>query len=52
MNKNEAFSRVLIDGLLADHGWNITDPNAVRYEVVMADGTRAYFFNHSLTDNT
>lgn len=41
MNKNEAFSRVLIDGLLADQGWVITDPNAVRYEVVMQDGTRA-----------
>lgn len=31
MNKNEAFSRVIIDGLLADQGWNTTDPNAVRY---------------------
>ncbi len=41
MNKNEAFSRVIIDGLLADQGWNITDPNAVRFEVVMPDGTRA-----------
>jgi type I restriction enzyme R subunit len=39
MNRNEAFSRVLIDGLLADQGWVITDPNAVRYEVVMQDGT-------------
>ena len=28
MNKNEAFSRVIIDGLLADQGWNTTDPNA------------------------
>ena len=41
MNKNEAFSRVLIDGMLADQGWNTTDPNAVRYEVMMQDGTRA-----------
>ncbi len=41
MNKNEAFARVLIDGLLADQGWKITNPNAVRYEVVMADGSRA-----------
>ncbi|MBU1236066.1 MAG: DEAD/DEAH box helicase family protein [Gammaproteobacteria bacterium] len=41
MNKNEAFSRVVIDAMLAAQGWNTTDPNAVRYEVVMDDGTRA-----------
>ncbi|MDD5176662.1 MAG: DEAD/DEAH box helicase family protein [Sterolibacterium sp.] len=41
MNKNEAFSRVIIDALLADQGWNTTDSNAVRYEVVLGDGTRA-----------
>lgn len=41
MNKNEAFSRVLIDALLAAQGWNTTDPNAVRFEVVMPDATRA-----------
>lgn len=41
MNKNEAFSRVVIDAMLAAQGWNTTDPNAVRYEVVMPDGTRA-----------
>ncbi len=41
MNKNEAFSRVIIDGMLADQGWNTTDPNAVRYEVVLPDSTRA-----------
>ncbi len=40
-NKNEAFSRVIIDAMLAAQGWNTTDPNAVRFEVVMADGTRA-----------
>ena len=39
--KNEAFSRVVIDALLAAVGWNTTDPNAVRFEVFMADGTRA-----------
>jgi len=27
MNKSETFSRVLIDGLLAEHGWKITIPN-------------------------
>ncbi|MBV6410918.1 MAG: DEAD/DEAH box helicase family protein [Burkholderiales bacterium] len=41
MNKNEAFSRVVIDAQLADQGWNVQDPNSVRYEVVLGDGTRA-----------
>lgn len=41
MNKNEAFSRVVIDAMLAAQGWNTTDPNAVRYEVMQGDGTRA-----------
>lgn len=40
-NKNEAFSRVLIDAMLSAHGWNVADTNAVRFEVVMPDGTRA-----------
>jgi hypothetical protein len=26
MNKNEAFSRVIIDAMLAAQGWNTTDP--------------------------
>ncbi len=41
MNKNEAFSRVLIDAMLAAQGWVVADPNAVRFEVVMPDATRA-----------
>ena len=41
MHKNEAFSRVLIDAMLASQGWNTTDPNAVRYEVLVPDATRA-----------
>lgn len=41
MNQNEAFSRVLIDAMLAAQGWTVADPNAVRFEVVMPDGTRA-----------
>ena len=41
MNKNEVFSRVVIDALLAAQGWQTTDPNAVRFEVVMPDATRA-----------
>ncbi len=38
---NEAFARVKIDALLAAQGWNTQDPNAVRYEVVLPDSTRA-----------
>jgi type I restriction enzyme R subunit len=38
---NEAFARVKIDALFAAQGWNTQDANAVRYEVVMPDGTRA-----------
>jgi type I restriction enzyme R subunit len=41
MNKNEAFSRVVIDAQLAALGWDVQDPNSVRYEVVLDDGTRA-----------
>lgn len=41
MGQNEAFSRVIIDALLADQGWNTQDTNSVRYEVVLEDGTRA-----------
>lgn len=40
MNKNEAFSRVLIDAMLAAQDWAVSDPNAVRFEVVMPDATR------------
>ncbi|MFO1199044.1 MAG: DEAD/DEAH box helicase family protein [Burkholderiaceae bacterium] len=38
---NEAFSRVKIDALLAAQGWDTQDENAVRFEVVLADGKRA-----------
>lgn len=41
MGSNEAFSRVLIDALLADQGWDTKDTNSVRYEIVLDDGTRA-----------
>lgn len=41
MHKNEAFSRVLIDAMLAAQGWDATDPNTVRFEVVMPDSTPA-----------
>lgn len=38
---NEAFARVRIDSQLQAQGWDIQDPNAVRFEVAVADGTRA-----------
>ena len=38
---NEAFARVKIDAQLQAQGWDIQDPNAVRFEVTVADGTRA-----------
>lgn len=38
---NEAFARVKIDALLTAQGWNVQDTNAVRFEVVMGDDTRA-----------
>ena len=38
---NEAYARVKIDALLAAQGWNPQDTTAVRYEVVLPDGTRA-----------
>lgn len=39
--RNEAFSRVKIDGLLKDVGWSLTDGRSVRYEHPLPDGTRA-----------
>lgn len=41
MAANEAFSRVVIDELLKDVGWNLTDGHSVRYEYPLPDGTRA-----------
>ena len=38
---NEAFSRVKIDAQLKDQGWETQNPNAVRFEYPLADGTRA-----------
>ena len=37
----EAFSRVKIDALLADAGWNLTDGASVLFEHVLSDGSRA-----------
>ena len=53
MPTNEAFSRVAIDAQLADQGWNTLDTNSVRYEYVLADGTRADYvlcdrYGHSM----
>jgi len=38
---NEAFSRVKIDAQLRDQGWAVENPNAIRYEYVLPDGTKA-----------
>ncbi len=38
---NEAFSRVKIDAQLRDQGWEITNTNAVRFESVLPDRTKA-----------
>lgn len=37
----EAFSRVVIDALLKDAGWTLTDGQAVLFEHPMPDGGRA-----------
>ena len=37
----EAFSRVKIDALLGDAGWNLTDGVSVLFEHVLSDGSRA-----------
>ncbi|MBI4193568.1 MAG: DEAD/DEAH box helicase family protein [Betaproteobacteria bacterium] len=39
--KNEAFSRAVIDALLKDVGWDVTDGRSVRFEYPLPDGTRA-----------
>jgi type I restriction enzyme R subunit len=38
---NEAFSRVKIDAQLKDQGWDIQNPNSVRFEYMLPDGTKA-----------
>jgi type I restriction enzyme, R subunit len=38
---NEAFSRVKIDAQLKDQGWDIQNSNAVRFEYILPDGTKA-----------
>ncbi|MFT3664555.1 DEAD/DEAH box helicase family protein [Piscinibacter sp.] len=38
---NEAFSRVKIDAQLRDQGWDVLDTNAVRFECVLPDKTKA-----------
>jgi type I restriction enzyme R subunit len=38
---NEAFSRVKIDAQLKDQGWDVLNPNAVRFEYVLPDRTKA-----------
>jgi type I restriction enzyme R subunit len=38
---NEAFSRVKIDAQLKDQGWDVLNPNAVRFEYVHPDKPKA-----------
>ena len=38
---NEAFSRVKIDAQLKDQGWDVLNPNALRFEYVLPDKTKA-----------
>jgi hypothetical protein len=38
---NEAFSRVKIDAQLKDQGWDVLNTNAVRFEHVLPDRTKA-----------
>ncbi|MBS0380681.1 MAG: DEAD/DEAH box helicase family protein, partial [Proteobacteria bacterium] len=41
MSTNEAFSRAKIDAQLKDEGWDPLNPNSVRFEYVLPDGTKA-----------
>jgi type I restriction enzyme R subunit len=41
MSSNEAFARSVIDALLKDAGWKISDGTSVRFEYPLSDGTRA-----------
>jgi type I restriction enzyme R subunit len=41
VDTNEAFSRVIIDAQLKDQGWEIQNPNSVRFEYMLSDGTKA-----------
>jgi len=38
---NDAFSRVKIDAQLKDRDWDVLNPNAVRFEYVLPDRTKA-----------
>ena len=41
LGTNEAFSRVKIDAQLKDQGWDVLNTNAVRFEYVLPDRTKA-----------
>ena len=43
MNQNEAAARVHIDAQLKQQGWDTHNPNSVRYEVFLGDGTPAEY---------
>ena len=40
-DREEAFARVKIDGLLKDAGWNLADGASVLFEEKLADGTES-----------
>jgi len=41
MPTTEAFARAVIDALLRDQGWKLTDGHSVRFEYTLPDGSRA-----------
>ena len=46
--QNEAFSRILIDKALEASGWDLLDPQQVRFELNMANGRADYLLKDSL----
>ncbi len=48
MSQNEAFSRVLIDHALTESGWNLLDPQQVRFEYNTTSGRADYLLLDSL----
>jgi len=45
---NEAFSRILIDNALKASGWNLLDPQQVRFEHSVANGRADYLLIDNL----
>ncbi len=47
---NEAFSRFKIDAQRKDQGWDVQNPNAMRFEYVLQDKTKADYVSATATD--